>query len=150
LQEISIFVFNFEICTKFPIFGIFRDTLGYAILQLWLRRNAGGDNARERALDEMMDGVLEVKNEDILKQDIPRPEFMDDPELRESEWNEEQKKVAKDYEKRVKTLEEDRVKHRKALEAEVKKQQQGVQDALASFDVALQELYNKLEFKIFN
>lgn len=58
-----------------------------------LRRNAGGDNARERALDEMMDGVLEVKNEDILKQDIPRPEFMDDPELREVEWSEDQKKV---------------------------------------------------------
>ena len=47
-----------------------------------LRRGAGGDNARDRALDEMMDGVLEVKNEDILKQDILRPEFMDDPELR--------------------------------------------------------------------
>merc|ERR1711937_451362 len=90
-----------------------------------------------------MDGVLEVKNEDILKQDIPRPEFMDDPELREVEWSEDQKKAAKEYEKRVKTLEEERLKHKKALEAELKKLQAGVIEGLASFDVTLAELFNR-------
>lgn len=94
----------------------------------------------------MMDGVLEVKNEDILKQDIPRPDFLDDSELRESEWNEEQKKVAQEYEKRVKALEEERLKHRKALQAEVKKQQGQAQEALSSFDLTLQELYHKRIF----
>ena len=43
----------------------------------------------------------------------------------------------------MKTLEEDRVKHRKALEAEIKKQQLEVQQSLASFDLAIQELYHK-------
>ena len=35
-----------------------------------------GDNARERALDQMMGGVLEVKKEDELKKEIPVPMFM--------------------------------------------------------------------------
>ena len=90
-----------------------------------------------------MDGVLEVKSEDALKQDVLRPEFMDDPELREVEWSEDQKKQAKEYEKKVKTLEEERLKHKKALEAELKKLQADVVGAMASFDVAIQELYNK-------
>ena len=35
-----------------------------------------GDNARERALDQMMGGVLEVKKEDELRKEIPIPMFM--------------------------------------------------------------------------
>ena len=117
-----------------------------------LRRAAGGDNWRDRGLKEMMDGVLEVKKEDILKQDIPEPEFMSDPELHPSDWTDEHKKLKAEYEKKVKQLglfylnififhfffrnldflnvkhivADDRAKHKKGLEAEVKKLQQMV------------------------
>lgn len=40
------------------------------------RQAEKGDNARERALDQMMGGVLEVKKEDELRKEIPVPMFM--------------------------------------------------------------------------
>ena len=54
--EILIFVFNFEISNKFSLFSIlwfFRDTLGYAILQLWLsdlQPPNGKDSRKEKHL----------------------------------------------------------------------------------------------------
>ena len=89
-----------------------------------LRRAAGGDNWRDRGLNDMMDGVLEVKKEDALKQDIPLPDFMTDPDLHESDWTDEHKKLKAEYEKKVKQLADDRAKHKKGLEAELKKLQQ--------------------------
>ena len=108
-----------------------------------LRRAAGGDNWRDRGLKDMMDGVIEVKKEDVLKQDIPVPEFMNDPELHEADWTDEHKKQKAEYEKRVKQLIEDRAKHKKGLESEVKKLQQMVKDSIANFDVGLNDLYQK-------
>ena len=54
------------------------------------------------------------------------PEFMTDPELHESDWTDEHKKQKAEYDKRVKQLAEDRAKHKKGLEAEIKKLQQVV------------------------
>ena len=34
------------------------------------------DNWRERGLDKMMGGLLEIKKEDELKKDVPKPPFM--------------------------------------------------------------------------
>ena len=34
------------------------------------------DNWRDRGLDKMMGGLLEVKKEDELKKDVPKPAFM--------------------------------------------------------------------------
>ena len=34
------------------------------------------DNWRDRGLDRMMGGVLEIKKEDELKKDVPKPPFM--------------------------------------------------------------------------
>lgn len=90
-----------------------------------------------------MDGVIEVKKEDVLKQDIPEPDFMNDPDLHESEWTDEHKKLKAEYEKRVKQLAEDRAKHKKGLETELKKLQQMVKDSIANFDVGLTDLYQK-------
>lgn len=108
-----------------------------------VRRAAGGDNWRDRGLKDMMDGVIEVKKEDVLKQDIPMPEFMTDPELHEADWTDEHKKLKAEYEKRVKQLSEDRAKHKKGLESEIKKLQQMVKDSIANFDVGLNDLYQK-------
>ncbi|CAH1259175.1 CFAP43 [Branchiostoma lanceolatum] len=101
-----------------------------------------GDNARERGLIDMMGGVLEVKKEDELKQDIPKPTFMADGKL-ETEWTEEEKKAAVDYEKKVKELAEEREKYRKNLEAELKKLQTQNAEGSASFDEALGQLFKR-------
>ncbi|XP_019491832.1 PREDICTED: cilia- and flagella-associated protein 43 [Hipposideros armiger] len=69
-----------------------------------------GSNTRRRALMDMMGGVLEVKKEDILRMVIPPPAFIVKPD---AVWSEEEKKQFKDYEKKVKDLNEERDKYRK-------------------------------------
>uniref|UniRef100_A0A7M4F3D5 Cilia- and flagella-associated protein 43 n=1 Tax=Crocodylus porosus TaxID=8502 RepID=A0A7M4F3D5_CROPO len=98
------------------------------------------DNARQRALNDMMDGVLEVKKEDILKMEIPPPPFISKPDTL---WNEEEKKIFKEYEKKVKELNEEREKHRKILETELKKLQTAIQETTQSFDDTVCKLFEK-------
>ncbi|XP_064629915.1 cilia- and flagella-associated protein 43-like isoform X2 [Lineus longissimus] len=99
-----------------------------------------GDNARERALDTMMGGVLEVKKEDELKKDVPVPAFMSKPA---EEWTEDEQKLAKDYEKKVKDLQEEREKYRKQLETELKKLQGFISDGAQQYDDMLNTLFTK-------
>ena len=47
----------------------------------------------------------------LFFQDIPMPAFM--KEKAEADWSEDEKKLAQDYERRVKELEEERDKYRK-------------------------------------
>lgn len=61
------------------------------------RRTENADNARERALDNMMAGRLETNIEEELKEEIEEPEFMLKPAV---EWNEEEQKLAKEHEKK--------------------------------------------------
>ena len=75
------------------------------------RRRERGDNARERALDQMMGGVLEIRKEDELKKDVPIPSFITNKE--QDDWTEEEHKIFKEYEKKVKDLQEEREKYRK-------------------------------------
>nr|CAB3230199.1 WD repeat-containing protein 96-like [Phallusia mammillata] len=102
---------------------------------------AKGDNKRERALVDMMGGVLEVKKEDMLKQDIPPPDCM--TEKLEKDWSDEDKKKIKDYEKKMKDLQDEREKYRKNLENELKKLQQSNVDGMSGFDDSLNQLFNK-------
>ncbi|NWX82783.1 CFA43 protein, partial [Nothoprocta pentlandii] len=104
------------------------------------RRLAALDNERLRALNDMMGGVLEVKREDILKIDIPPPSFISKSE---SVWNEEEKKIFREYEKKVQELNEEREKHRRALEAELKKLQASIQETTQSFDETLCKLFER-------
>lgn len=99
------------------------------------------DNWRERGLDQMMGGVLEIKKEDELKKDIPIPAFIQ--EKKEEEWTDEEKRAAAEYQKKVKELEEEREKFRKQLELELKKLQSVVQDGTQGFD----EVHNQLFLK---
>ncbi|XP_071090035.1 cilia- and flagella-associated protein 43-like isoform X1 [Haliotis cracherodii] len=100
-----------------------------------------GDNARDRALDMMMGGVLEIKKEDELKKDVPKPHFM--ISKAEEEWSEDEKKLVGDYEKKVKDLTEEREKYRKQLETELRKLQGIIQDGMAGFDETLNALFLK-------
>lgn len=70
------------------------------------------DNWRERGLEDMMGGVLEVRREDELKKDIPKPLFVREGKP-ESEWTEEEKRVYQVYLKACAELEEEREKYRK-------------------------------------
>ncbi|XP_060027355.1 cilia- and flagella-associated protein 43 [Erinaceus europaeus] len=96
--------------------------------------------SRRRALMDMMGGVLEVKKEDILKMVIPPPPFTTKPDV---VWSEEERKQFREYEKKVKELNEEREKYRKSLEAELKKLQNSIQESTANFDEHLKRLFEK-------
>lgn len=100
-----------------------------------------GDNARERGLNMMMGGVLEIKKEDELKQDIPKPLFMQMKE--QKDWTEDEQRLAGEYEKKVKDLQEEREKYRKQLETELRKNQSIIQDSMTGFDEMLQQVFMK-------
>ncbi|KAM9345139.1 cilia- and flagella-associated protein 43 [Symphorus nematophorus] len=105
------------------------------------RLAATGDAFRDRALDDMMAGVLEMKKEDILKKEIPPPEFvLTKPDIH---WTEEEKKVYTEYEKKTKDLKEEKEKYRKSLESEMKKLQESTKDASVKFDETLTKLFEK-------
>ena len=57
----------------------------------------GLDNARERALDNMMAGRLETNLEEELKEEIEEPDFFVKPQ---EEWTEDELKLAKEHEKK--------------------------------------------------
>ena len=97
------------------------------------------DNARERALDTMMFGKLEIRPEDELQKDLEKPEFM--LLKTEDQWNEDEAKIAKEFEKKEKNLIEEREKYRKAMEAELKKLQTANQEGMVSFDDKLNKLF---------
>ncbi|KAL4232016.1 Cilia- and flagella-associated protein 43 [Mactra antiquata] len=105
------------------------------------RARERGDNVRERALNQMMGGVLEIKKEDELKKDVPKPPFMAQKE--ESDWTEEEQKIAKEYERKVKELAEEREKFRKQLETELRKNQSLIQDGMTGFDDMLNTVFMK-------
>ncbi|KFQ92239.1 WD repeat-containing protein 96, partial [Nipponia nippon] len=113
------------------------------------RRHAAMDNERLRALNDMMGGVLEVKKEDILKMDIPPPPFISEPE---HVWNDEEKKIFREHEKKVKELNEEKEKYRRALENELKKLETSIQETTQNFDETvckLSERKVKLEMVIY-
>ncbi|XP_072534295.1 cilia- and flagella-associated protein 43 isoform X2 [Salminus brasiliensis] len=101
---------------------------------------AKGDNIRERALEDMMGGVLELKKEDTLRTEVPQPEFMTKPEV---QWTEEERRSYKEYEKKAKELREEQEKFRKTLEAEMKKLQASIKDGTQAFDETLSKLFER-------
>ncbi|XP_052100384.1 cilia- and flagella-associated protein 43-like isoform X4 [Mytilus californianus] len=100
-----------------------------------------GDNARERGLGMMMGGVLEIKKEDELKKDIPKPQFMQTKE--QKDWTEDEKRLAAEFEQKVKDLNEEREKYRKQLETELRKLQSIIQDSMGGFDDMLTQVFMK-------
>ncbi|XP_040418844.1 cilia- and flagella-associated protein 43 isoform X2 [Cygnus olor] len=104
------------------------------------RRLAALDNERLRALNDMMGGVLEIQKEDILKIDIPPPPFISKPE---HEWNDQEMKIFREYEEKVKELNEEKEKHRRALENEWKKLEASIQETTHNFDETVCKLFER-------
>ncbi|XP_061602161.1 cilia- and flagella-associated protein 43 [Cololabis saira] len=102
---------------------------------------AQGDGSREKALDDMMKGELEVKKVEILKMEIPLPEFaLTKPN---NHWSEEEKKVYKEYEEKAKALSEEKEKYKRSLELEIKRLQESTKDTTENFDETLSKLKGK-------
>ncbi|XP_061545392.1 cilia- and flagella-associated protein 43 isoform X1 [Phycodurus eques] len=102
---------------------------------------AKSDDVRERALDDMMDGVLEVKKDSVLKTEVPQPEFI--VAKPDKEWTEEEKKQLKEYENKVKELNTEKEKYRKSLENEIKGLQKITKEATERFDEGLKKLFER-------
>ncbi|XP_045438024.1 cilia- and flagella-associated protein 43 isoform X2 [Pipistrellus kuhlii] len=107
-------------------------------MEQWLMSKV--HSTRHRALMDMMGGVLEVKKEDILRMVIPQPAFMAKPD---TIWTEEERRQFRDYEKKVRELNEERDKYRKSLEAELKKLQNSIQESTQNFDEYLKRLFER-------
>ncbi|KAK9964501.1 hypothetical protein ABG768_005668 [Culter alburnus] len=104
------------------------------------RLAAKSDNMRDQALNVMMGGVLELKKEDVLRMEVPQPEFMSKPEV---QWTEEERKSFKEYEKKAKELSEEQEKYRKTLETEMKKLLTSIKEATQMFDERLTKLFDR-------
>ncbi|XP_014306754.2 cilia- and flagella-associated protein 43-like, partial [Myotis lucifugus] len=115
-----------------------KELLAAQKMEQWLQSQA--NDTRHRALMDMMGGVLEVKKEDILRMVIPQPAFMAKPD---AIWTEEERKQFKDYEKKVRELNEERDKYRKSLEAELRKLQNSIQESTQNFDEYLKRLFER-------
>ncbi|XP_054546099.1 cilia- and flagella-associated protein 43 isoform X3 [Talpa occidentalis] len=131
---------NSEITARRHVNSWQKDKKGLAVSHETKQRLSQKNDTRYRALMDMMGGVLEVKKEDILRMVIPQPAFMAKPDAL---WTEEERKQFKEYEKKVKELNEERDKYRKSLEAEMKKLQNSIQESTQNFDEHLKKLFEK-------
>ncbi|KND03537.1 uncharacterized protein SPPG_01017 [Spizellomyces punctatus DAOM BR117] len=96
-------------------------------------RAAALDNARDRALTQMMNNRLEDRSaEEDTKALLTKPDFMTTKPA--SEWLDEEKKLAKEYEKKLATQKEEQEKTRKALETELKKLLASITEICDQFD----------------
>nr|XP_030132217.3 cilia- and flagella-associated protein 43 isoform X1 [Taeniopygia guttata] len=104
------------------------------------RRLAATDDERLRALDDMMGGVLEIRREDVLKLDIPPPDFISRPE---DLWTEEETKVFEEYEKKVNELNEEKEEYRQFLRNEWNKLEASIKETTQNFDDIVCKLSEK-------
>ncbi|XP_697139.4 cilia- and flagella-associated protein 43 [Danio rerio] len=104
------------------------------------RLAAKSENMRDQGLSVMMGGVLELKKEDVLRMEVPQPEFMSKPE---AQWTEEERKSFKEFEKKAKELSEEQEKYRKTLETEMKKLLTSIKEATQMFDEKLAKLFER-------
>ncbi|KAI8899961.1 WD40-repeat-containing domain protein [Globomyces pollinis-pini] len=99
-------------------------------------KNQGEDNFRQRALIQMMNGKLDDRKSQEEKEEVTKPEWMNKPK---DEMSDEEKKLLKEFEKKMAIFKEEQEKHRKALETELRKLQAGISEIQDAFDQKLKE-----------
>lgn len=97
------------------------------------------DNFKERALMEMMDGVLELRWEDQLKQDVPKPQCM--TKKTPDKWTDQDLAAVKDYESKVEQMMKDRVRYKVMLHEEWDKLVVKLEESIKEFDDKVFRLY---------
>lgn len=106
------------------------------------------DDFRERALVAMMDGVLEVRWEDTIKIDVPKPACM--LEKKPEDYNEDDIAAVKQYEKDVTFLLEERERYRRMLEAEYGRVMELLREGTDRFNGKLDELFRvSIQLRVF-
>ncbi|XP_046822156.1 cilia- and flagella-associated protein 43-like [Vespa crabro] len=97
------------------------------------------DDFRERALMAMMDGVLEVRWEDIIKKDIPKPSCMliKKPE----DYTAEDIRTVKKYEDDIKNRLEEREYYKRILQSDYAKLESSLQEGIDKFNAKLDEVF---------
>jgi hypothetical protein len=115
-----------------------RQALEARELELQQLANQKKDDSGERGLKSMMGGTLEGRlNAQSFDEELIKPEHLNKPE---SEMSEEELKELREFEKKFEIIEEEKEKHKKALETELKKLQGQIQEICMSFDDQLLKL----------
>nr|XP_011296728.1 PREDICTED: cilia- and flagella-associated protein 43-like [Fopius arisanus] len=96
------------------------------------------DDFRRKALIEMMDGVLEYRWEDIVKRDIPKPDFM--ATKSPDDYTKEEIALIHKYEQQVLDLEQEREKYKSFLETSYLKITKSLRETIDKFNVNLKGL----------
>ncbi|XP_015600794.1 cilia- and flagella-associated protein 43-like [Cephus cinctus] len=97
------------------------------------------DDFREKALMAMMDGVLEVRWEDIIKKDEPKPQcmLMKEPD----EYTAEDILLVQQYESNVEFLQHERERYRRILESDFQKVSGLLKEGIDKFNSRLREFF---------
>ncbi|XP_067213028.1 cilia- and flagella-associated protein 43-like [Linepithema humile] len=103
------------------------------------------DDFRERALIKMMDGVLEIRWEDVIKIEVRKPACM--LEKQSEQYTPSDIAAVKKYEANVEILRQERERYKRILEAEYAKINGLLQDGIDKFDAKLNEFF-QLKLKI--
>lgn len=110
--------------------------------RLELERQRQKDDVAGRALQDMMNGTLEVKKENLVNQSMEKEPWM--LEIPADEMTAEQKKLVAQFEAAQHKFLEEKEKYRKSLDSELKKIKSEISDICKAFDDklrALQENY---------
>ncbi|KAJ7513965.1 hypothetical protein O6H91_23G021000 [Diphasiastrum complanatum] len=104
-----------------------------------LRIQQGG-NGPERALQDMMGGKLEQKEEEVvIETQLEKPTWMSG---NPKNFTKEQLKEIKEFEGKIKAQKEEKEKKVRAQEAEQRKLKSDIQDLMTMFDKSVMDLYN--------
>lgn len=103
------------------------------------RRELEADDFRDRALDMMMDGVLEHRWEDELKKNPKKPECLLNQKSRD-DWTESEIRDVEDYHQQLNRLCQEREKYRRMLNEEQKLLQNMLDEEIKKFNYGLAEL----------
>jgi len=97
------------------------------------------DDFRERALMKMMDGMLEIRWEDIIKIDVRKPACM--LEKQPEQYTPDDIAVVRKYEADVEILRQERERYKRMLEADYAKINGFLQEGIDKFDAKLNEFF---------
>lgn len=103
------------------------------------RQELAADDFRDRALDVMMDGVLEHKYEDEIKKNPKKPECLSKNKPRE-DWTELEVRDVDEFYSKLKQVQAEREKYRRTLNEEKKLLQGMLDEEIQMFNYGLAKL----------
>ena len=121
-----------------PVFESERDRIKREALEEEARKREAekdAENVQGRALMDMMNGVLNVKKDMLSEDALVRPAWMD--EMDPKDMTELQLKELDEFDGKIRAIQEEQARYKKALETELKQLKQQSVDAIQSFDAKL-------------